>query len=468
MDGNIAVWLDERSRSSGDIYGYDFETGIEFPICTRGDLHDPAISGDIVVWTDRRSGTGDIYGYDLTSQSEFPICTEISEQRGACIDGNWVAWLDYRDMSWSIYGYDLSTHQEFLITANSAGSEGPVISGDTVVWRTLDSSGYDIYGYTFSTQTIFPICTDANKQDEPTIDGNYVAWYDYRAGNDYPDLYCYDLSKHQELLISTGCDPDPTSIRISGSYIVWSQERNNEWGIYGYNLDNNQEISICTGWQKYFHIDNNIVAWVDNRNGNYNIYGYDLITRQEFPIDIDPYYQEYPRVCGNYICWQDEYVGIEATSLLANDDTIFSTEVLLGQVVSGSTVGATGADMTTLGYNDFKDNWHYFVPDSNDKYTISVCGSDFDTTLAVFDEVLVEVEFNDNFCGDQSKLVLRGKAGKKYYVRIAGYDGESGNYTLSIIKDSPEPLRSDVNFDGKVDMGDFAVMAFEWLSDNQN
>ena len=38
----------------------------KFPICTAaGDQVNPRISGDYVVWTDRRGTTDDIYGYNL-------------------------------------------------------------------------------------------------------------------------------------------------------------------------------------------------------------------------------------------------------------------------------------------------------------------------------------------------------------------------------------------------------------------
>lgn len=473
MDGSVVVWQDERAYggSNMDIYGYDFETGVEFPICTAaGDQREPDISGNIVVWEDRRNDTsGDVYGYDLTTQSEFPICTEVRPQSSVCVDGNYVAWFDERNAGKSIYGYDLSTHQEFLIGADAYQSVAPSISGNFVVWTALKGgTGPDIYGYEFSTQTEFPICTAAKNQEKPVVNGNYVAWLDYRAGNYHPDLYCYDLSSGQESFVSQ-CNAN-SSIGNSGVYLVWIKEQDSVYSILAYNLINKTESVIYTGsnWRADPYVDNNIVLWVDSRNGNYDIYGYDLTTQEEFPVDTDTYNQEWPVVSGKYICWRDYHWGISATTVLSNDDTPLSTEILLGQVVSDSTAGASGADMTILGYNDFKDHWHYFIPATTDRYTVSVCGSDFDTTLAVFDENLIEVEFNDNFCGNQSKLILRGKAGKKYYVRVAGYDGDTGNYMLSIIKDSPDPLRSDINFDGIVNMVDLSIMAREWLSDNQN
>ena len=50
--------MDRRNEDSSgeDIYGYDLSTNTEFPICTAtGTQSDPAISGNMVVWTDDRN-----------------------------------------------------------------------------------------------------------------------------------------------------------------------------------------------------------------------------------------------------------------------------------------------------------------------------------------------------------------------------------------------------------------------------
>ena len=62
------AWEDWRNSSS-DIYGYILIDTEEFAICTDpADQLEPAISGDIVVWTDERNGNKDIYGARLSFQ----------------------------------------------------------------------------------------------------------------------------------------------------------------------------------------------------------------------------------------------------------------------------------------------------------------------------------------------------------------------------------------------------------------
>ena len=85
---------------------------MEFPVCTASDDQwSPAISGDIVVWSDDRSGNRDIYGYDLSTDTEFSICTDPEWQSSPAISGDIVVWQDNRNGNWDIYGARLGLAQ---------------------------------------------------------------------------------------------------------------------------------------------------------------------------------------------------------------------------------------------------------------------------------------------------------------------------------------------------------------------
>ena len=110
-------------------------TGSEFAICTDpNDQSYPDISGNIVVWTDDRSGNEDIYGYDLSTQTEFSICTDPNDQSHPAVSGNIVVWRDNRNGNYDIYGYDISTQTEFEIFTHHTPQYYPDISGNIVVW----------------------------------------------------------------------------------------------------------------------------------------------------------------------------------------------------------------------------------------------------------------------------------------------------------------------------------------------
>ena len=81
------------------------QANAEFSICTqRADQYDPAISGNIVVWTDNRYGTLDIYGYNLATTTEFAICAIDGDQTTPSIHGDIVIWKDNRNGNYDIYG----------------------------------------------------------------------------------------------------------------------------------------------------------------------------------------------------------------------------------------------------------------------------------------------------------------------------------------------------------------------------
>lgn len=146
-----------------------------------------------------------------------------------------------------------------------------------------------------------------------------------------------------------------------------------------------------------------------------------------------------------------------------NDEKENAIAVQAGSVVNGWTVGATGTDITLNGYNDSKDVWYYFEPAAAGKYTIQLYDSTFDTTLGVFDANNKEVVFNDDFWGEKSVVILKAKAGKRYYIRVAGYDEEVGDFTLSVEAGAMQAIQGDLNYDGVVDMNDLSALAQNWL-----
>lgn len=185
--GSIVVWEDGRSPNSG-IYGFDLSTESEFPIHI-GAAGRPDIYGNIVVWCDRRNGNGDIYGYDLTTRNEFPICTHEAEQIDPAIYGDIVVWTDSRGNG-GIFAYDLTRQTEFQIPTTFTGQQAPDIYGDIVVWYQGIPPNYDIYGFDLSTSTEFPISTSVGAQLYPAIYENTVVWRDDRKpGGIDDDIY---------------------------------------------------------------------------------------------------------------------------------------------------------------------------------------------------------------------------------------------------------------------------------------
>ncbi|MHC4437234.1 MAG: PKD domain-containing protein, partial [Planctomycetota bacterium] len=94
--GNIVVY-----EAEGDIYGADISNLNDikiFTICSDpARQYDPAISGNIVVWTDERNDRGDIYGADISDTGnirELVIARDNGSQQQPDIDGCLIVYID--------------------------------------------------------------------------------------------------------------------------------------------------------------------------------------------------------------------------------------------------------------------------------------------------------------------------------------------------------------------------------------
>ncbi len=124
-----------------------------------------------------------------------------------------------------------------------------------------------------------------------------------------------------------------------------------------------------------------------------------------------------------------------------HDECPNSIPVYDGVPYDGNTIGATGDFNSTCSYYDQLDVWHTYTPSANSRVTISLANSLFDTTLSVFDGCGGnEIACNDDICFPcasgphiyQSELTMFMEGGQTYYIRVAGWGGETGDYELLI------------------------------------
>jgi hypothetical protein len=242
----LTVWEDDRNGYT-DIYGARVTPGGTvldpdgIAICTAPDYqYSPAIAFDgtnfLVTWEDDRSDTtGDIYGARVTvggqvlDPSGIVISDAPGRQRSPAVGfagGNYlVVWEDYRSgSSWDLYGTRVSPGGMVLNTDGIAISTAPLYqylpaigfdgTNYLVVWEDLRNSGSaDIYStrVTPGGQVLDPngiaICTAVRRQFSPAIafDGTnyFIVWEDYRR-SDYCDVFGSRVTKQGTVLDTAG------------------------------------------------------------------------------------------------------------------------------------------------------------------------------------------------------------------------------------------------------------------------
>ncbi|MHC4573074.1 MAG: PKD domain-containing protein, partial [Planctomycetota bacterium] len=141
--GDIVVW-----EGDGDIYGADISNlaDIEvFPICTYpARQFDPAVWGNLVVWTDERSGQGDIYGAYISDRANiqpFAIVEQVGVQEQPAVSGRMIVYVDFVEPVDGGIGeirvcYLTTKHGllEIPLSERRYGV-GPAMDGHKIVWQ---------------------------------------------------------------------------------------------------------------------------------------------------------------------------------------------------------------------------------------------------------------------------------------------------------------------------------------------
>jgi len=210
---------------------------------------------------------------------------------------------------------------------------------------------------------------------------------------------------------------------------------------------------------------NNIDGYGRNRWGDYSLCTLD-------PTDEETMWtiQEYAH--GNDI-W-----GTQVAELTVADgpaaDHCGSNVIAFEEVTEFSNIDATTdgpdepEDCDFDGYSHIEsDIWFQFNPLEICEVTVSLCGSEFDTKLAVYagcptgsGEVIA---CNDDFCDEQSEVTFIAPQLWNLQIRIGGKHGAQGHGILTITTTPIEdPCPADFDDDGDVDTADLLMLLAAW------
>ncbi|MEK6677313.1 MAG: PQQ-dependent sugar dehydrogenase [Planctomycetota bacterium] len=160
-------------------------------------------------------------------------------------------------------------------------------------------------------------------------------------------------------------------------------------------------------------------------------------------------------VCGNGVLESGETCddsntvsgdGCSATCQLENgaDDCIDAPLVCPGSRM-GSTTGSTNDGSASCGDSvTSPDIWYRYTPETTGTLSIDTCSSaNFDTVLSVHSgcpgTLGNEVGCDDDGCGNsRSSLSVPVTQGSEYFVRVAGFQGATGDFTITV--DGPSCL----------------------------
>ncbi len=160
----------------------------------------------------------------------------------------------------------------------------------------------------------------------------------------------------------------------------------------------------------------------------------------------------------------------EVDPICFNDFCDDATTLCPGSV-SGSTAAASNDGSSWCGFSDdTPDVWYSYTAAADGQATFSTCGSAFDTVLSVHTgcpgTAANTIACGDDECGDgDSIFTLPVTAGETYIVRISGFLGAVGNYTLTLegpgCANDPN-VPGDLDSDGLVGTPDLLLLLGAW------
>ena len=131
----------------------------------------------------------------------------------------------------------------------------------------------------------------------------------------------------------------------------------------------------------------------------------------------------------------------------SNDECSSARDVTLGVPITATSVDATDSGSPRCDGTDNLDVWFYYQPEYDQLVNISTCGSDFDTTLSVFDGCggpVVACNDDSATCtgnpSNASLELLPLEGHRDYFIRVAGYLSDEGNIDLLVDSPTPPPV----------------------------
>jgi hypothetical protein len=119
------------------------------------------------------------------------------------------------------------------------------------------------------------------------------------------------------------------------------------------------------------------------------------------------------------------------------NDACASAIVVGVGTVFGTTIGASNDGSSSCGGNQTtSDVWYRFDATSHCRLQASTCGALYDSALSVHTAcpgtVANEIACNDDSCSLQSTVTAEVFPGSSYWIRVFGFNGNTGNFPLAV------------------------------------
>lgn len=235
----------------------------------------PAISGDIVVYTDQRNGNDDVYYVRISDLTEVQVTSASSAQRLNDVDDGVIVYSDFTAPERRIWAYRVSdsTTTELTLFAEPSQAQNPRIDDGNVVYEHGAIGATDVLlVHVGSPGPPSNVGVSSEVELSPAVSGRRVV-YERRATSSSPSqIIVFDMDTAAETVLG---DPllDDRRPDIDGDLVVWDAPTSaGDTDIQIHDLISGQTTPLAmAGHQRSPHVSGRVVSFDDDIAGNPNV-----------------------------------------------------------------------------------------------------------------------------------------------------------------------------------------------------
>lgn len=360
------------------------------------DQWDPAINGDIIVYSDYRSSDVDVWYYNLATERESAVTTAEGNQELTDVWGDNIVYTDYRTLDVMLYSISLGVTRDLTEHSNSM-SVNPAVTDQLVAWEDKRDGNWEIYAQKLSTDEVRRLSFSDVMDSRPAGHGDTIVWQ-HGAAN-IMDIWAYDWSQDATMQVTYTPGFDERNPDVWGSRIVYESGASPEKDIRCYDLTSGTVRTLSLpGNQVNPNISRDFVAFEDVQSGTYRVKLWHLPSDRVFDLTAGP--------VGQYLNDIDTSDATHGRVVYTDDRTgyldIYLTEFELVAAATGPGASVVVDPRISLDFDNLIDPGTITATISSGRDPaagfrfLRDCYFDIDSTAQFSGEVTITVSYDPN------------------------------------------------------------------------
>ncbi|MFH2112815.1 MAG: choice-of-anchor D domain-containing protein [Candidatus Bathyarchaeota archaeon] len=268
--------------------------------------YDPAISGNIIVYTDSRLYDDDILYYDLAASSEYPVSTTVGTRALSDVSNGVIAYTDFGPYYNRVMIYEVATGTTTEIAGSATiFASNPAIDGTLVAWEIGGIHAQDLASGEAR------LVGGSTYEYNPAVADGIIAYQRYTVSTaSMCDIYAYDWATGLTRTIEDDPNIDARNSDTNGLAVVYDGKDVSGLGdIYFFDLATGEEKRlVLPGNQMNPNISGDYVSFEEFVDGEYNVRLWHVPTGTVFDLGSTLKYMYLNDIDGNRVV----YTGVKA------------------------------------------------------------------------------------------------------------------------------------------------------------